>query len=515
MKPKMKNYCNLKPAVFLSATFLSWMPSPGTASQPENPACDLSEKKMNVLFIAIDDLRPELNCYGNSRVISPNIDRLASQGLLFEQAHCQQAICAPSRASMLTSLRPDFTGVHNLGTHFRKTVPDVVTLPQHFKNHGYHTQAIGKIYHGSFEVLARNHKDPQSWSVPDWLPEPRYYYTQEGIRIAREMFSRSNAVKNGAPIDDWVNHFVRGLTTEAPEVHDTVLQDGQIANRAIEALRNIHGKSFFLAVGFLKPHIPFITPKKYWDLYNRDEIPVAENRNRPENSPDIAFPPQTEMIDYYDIDDEWNISEEKARELIHGYYACVSYVDAQIGRLVKELEQLNLIENTIIVIWGDHGWKLGEYNSWSKLTNFDLDTRAPLIISSPGHKHAGSKTQSIVEFIDIYPTLSELCNLPVPEHCQGVSMIPLFENPGHKLKEAAYSQYPRQQREIMGYTMRTEKYRYTEWIKNDTVFERELYDHQVDQGESRNLEGDANYRQLIPELSLMLKKGRNTNKGTN
>jgi iduronate 2-sulfatase len=480
----------------------------GMGSQRDNPPDNSPHEKMNVLFIAIDDLRPELNCYGNSMVISPNIDKLAGQGMLFERAYCQQAICAPSRSSMLTGLRPDYTGVHNLGTHFRKKVPDVITLPQHFKNHGSHTQSTGKIFHGEFEVLAKNHKDPVSWSVPDWLPEPRYYYTQEGIQIAREMFSRSNAVKNGAPVDDWMHYFVRGLTTEAPEVHDTVLQDGQIANRAIEALKSIKGKPFFLAVGFLKPHIPFIAPKKYWDLYNPEDIKIPENKNRPDNAPDLAFAPQSEMVDYYDIDDEYNINDDKARTLIHGYYACVSYVDEQIGRVISELERLDLRKNTIIVIWSDHGYKLGEYNSWSKLTNFELDTRAPLIISVPDQKTAGKKTKSIVEFIDIYPTLSDLCGLPVPEHCQGVSLVPLLADPDLILKDAAYSQFPRQQKEIMGYTMKTDKYRYTEWLQNNTVLERELYDHQDDPREMKNIAHEAKHKQLITELSQMLQKGR-------
>jgi arylsulfatase A-like enzyme len=481
---------------------------------PDKLIHDPSDRKMNVLFIAVDDLRPELHCYGNKQIISPNIDKLAEQGLLFERAYCQQSLCAPSRASLLTGLRPDATGVCDLSTHFRKKVPDVVTIPQHFKNHGYHSQSIGKIYHGSFEILSRNHNDPKSWSVPEWWPGPRYYYTPEGVRVAREVYSKSRR-RGDAPVDNWVNCFVRGLATEAPDVPDNVPCDGQTTEKAIQTLRQIKDKPFFLGVGFLKPHIPFVAPKKYWDLYKREDIRLARNRTRPKNTPDMAFPEGTEMRSYYDIPDEKNVSDEKARTLIHGYYACVSYVDAQVGLVIGELERLGLRENTIIILWGDHGWKLGEYNSWSKLTNFELDTRAPMIISVPGQKTAGEKTSSLVEFLDIYPTLSELCGLPIPKHCQGLSMVPLLDNPNRKFKDAAYSQFPRKEYGVMGYSMRTDRYRYAEWIKDGDVLEKELYDHQNDPQENRNVVNEPGNRQLIIKLSKMLRKGRNVDMGTN
>ena len=489
------------------ATMLSLL---GPQLLPGKPIYNSSGRKMNVLFIAVDDLRPELHCYGNKQIISPNIDKLAEQGLLFERAYCQQSLCAPSRASLLTGLRPDWTGVCDLSTHFRKKVPDVVTLPQHFKNHGYHSQAVGKIYHGSFEILSRHHSDRKSWSVPEWWPGPRYYYTPEGVRVAREVYSKSRR-RRGAPVDNWVNCFVRGLATEAPDVPDNVPCDGQTTEKAIEALQQIKDKPFFLGVGFLKPHIPFVAPKKYWDLYKREDIRLAKNRTRPQNTPDMAFPKGTEMRAYYDIPDEKNVSDEKARTLIHGYYACVSYVDAQVGRVIGELERLGLRENTIIILWGDHGWKLGEYNSWSKLTNFELDTRVPMIISVPGQKRTGEKTAALVEFLDIYPTLSELCELPIPKHCQGLSMVPLLENPNRKFKDAAYSQFPRKEYGVMGYSMRTDRYRYAEWIKDGKAIEKELYDHQNDPQENRNVISEPENRRLIKKLSQMLRKGRNVN----
>ena len=367
----------------------------------------LGKKRPNVLFIALDDLGPFLNCYGESQVISPNIDRLADTGMLFERAYCQQAICNGSRASLMTGLRPDSTGVFNLVQHFRDKVPEVVTLPEHFKNNGYHTQALGKLYHPGFMTRAQptspDLTDPQSWSVPAWRGTPPHYHTAEGIRVAREVFANSPKQRGGGPIDDWVKWNVRGFATEAPDVPDNELNDGLMTDLAIEVLRVLKRKQssegeegrqpFFLGVGFLKPHLPFVAPKRYWDLYDRNEIDLEEVDRPPKGAPPIALQVHWNGIRAQsDIPNQGYVSEEKLRELRHGYYACVSFVDFHVGRLLDELEQLDLDEETIVVLWGDHGYSLGHHSIWAKLTNFEHSTRSPLIIRVPG-KTCGLKNR--------------------------------------------------------------------------------------------------------------------------
>jgi len=465
-------------------------------------------RRPNVLFIAVDDLRPELGCFGKAHVKSPHIDRLAARGMVFRRAYCQQAVCSPSRTSLLTGLRPDSTRVYDLRTHFRKHVPDVVTLPQHFKAHGYHTQAFGKIYHGAFAKAysTRSLDDPPSWSVPAWLGAPRYYYTPKGVEVARKVFA-STAKKKGVPADDWVNHFVRGLATEAPDVPDSTLYDGQVADKAIEALRSLKGKPFFLAAGFLKPHLPFIAPKKYWDLYDRHAIRLADNPFAPKGAPRLALTNWGELRHYADMPKKGPVPDAKARELLHGYRACVSFTDAQIGRLLDELDRLGLRDSTIVVLWGDHGWKLGEHGMWCKHTNFETDANAPLILSAPGMKAAGKTTDALVEFVDIYPTLCELAGLPLPKHLEGSSAAPLLDKPDTPWKPAAFNQYPRGQ--VMGTSMRTDRWRYTEWRHRRTkkLVARELYDHRADPAENANVAGRPEHADTVTKLSGMLAAG--------
>ena len=465
-------------------------------------------RRPNVLFIAVDDLRPELACYGRAQVKSPNIDRLAQRGMLFLRAYCQQAICSPSRTSLLTGLRPDTSRIHGMRTHFRKNVPDVVTLPQHFKNHGYHTQAFGKIFHGAFQTAYIGSKldDPPSWSAPTWRGSPRYYFTPEGVEAARRAFAK-RAAKSGKPVEEWVDHFVRGLATEAPDVPDNVLYDGQLTDHAIAALRECKDRPFFLATGFLKPHLPFIAPKRYWDLYSRDEIGLAGNPFAPKGVPKLALTNWGELRHYSDMPKRGPVPDVDARRLVHGYYACVSFIDAQIGRLLGELDRLGLRDNTVVVLWGDHGWKLGEHRAWCKHTNFELDTRAPLIVSAPGAKAAGRSTNALTELVDVYPTLCELAGLPLPNHLDGTSAAPLLNAPDRPWKRAAFSQYPR--RGAMGYTMRTDAWRYTEWVNRRTkkMVARELYDHRGDPAENANVADRAEHADTIKNLSAMLHAG--------
>ena len=473
-------------------------------------------ERLNVLFIAVDDLRPELRCYGQKQVLSPNIDKLAADGLLFERAYCQLAVCAPSRTSLLTGMRPDTCKVWTIGPHFRQFVPDVVTLPQHFKKHGYHTQAMGKIYHGAFQTayMADRLDDPPSWSVPTWRGGPQYYFTPEGMRLAREVFRKKGPQRRGkAPAkpvdpDDWPQHFVRALPTEAPDVPDNVPYDGQLADQAVAALRErkAKGKPFFLAVGFLKPHLPFVAPKKYWDLYQRDDIRLADNPFAPQGAPKLALTNWGEMRYYTGVPDKGPVTDEQARELIHGYRACVSYIDAMIGEVVGELERLGLREKTVIILWGDHGWKLGEHGMWCKHTNFEWDTRVPMIVSAPSFR-GGLRTRALSEFVDIYPSLCELCGLPLPEHLEGSSFVPLMTQPDRPWKKAAFSQYGRGTR--MGYSMRTERWRYTRWQerKGGKVVAVELYDHVNDPEENVNVADRPENADVIRGLSAQLDAG--------
>ncbi|MCP5116600.1 MAG: sulfatase, partial [bacterium] len=377
----------------------------------------------NVLFIAVDDLRPQLGCYGDQRIVSPNIDKLASTGLRFNQAYCQQAVCAPSRISLLTGARPDTTRVWDLKTPLHTVWPDSLSLPHHFRDNGYESISLGKIYHHRGD-------DAEGWSQPDWHASGdwaggwRAYRDAEASRIANEN-------------DD------RGPAFEAPAVPDNTYPDGMVADKALEELRHLKDKPFFLAAGFVKPHLPFNAPKRYWDLYDPDAIKLPSQATWPEEAPEVALMNWGELRNYAGIPKQGPLDDDTARRLIHGYYACVSFMDAQVGRLLDELDSLGLRENTVVVLWGDHGWKLADYGAWCKHTNFEIDTHVPMILSTPGQANAGGSTDALVEFVDIYPTLAELCGLSIPDHCEGLSMAPLIDDPGRDWKAAAFSQYPR------------------------------------------------------------------------
>jgi arylsulfatase A-like enzyme len=406
---------------------------------------------LNVLFIASDDMRPELGCYGAKHIHSPNLDRLAARGTTFLHAYCQQAVCSPSRSSLMTGLRPDTIRIWDLSTHFRDNVPDVVTVSQHFKNHGYHAERLGKIYHTGHG----NRDDAVSWSRSTKHPSaPRY--GPEGSAHLRRLLTAAKA--QGIDLKD-NRRRPRGLPWEAPEVADNRLTDGMIADNAIRLLKELKDGPFFLAVGFLNPHLPFVAPKKYWDLYDPDSIRLANNPFAPQGAPSFAMTNWGELRKYYGIPAEGPLSDEQAQWMIHGYYAAISYVDAQVGRLLDALERLQLADKTIVVFWGDHGWKLGEHGGWCKHTNFELDVRVPLLISAPQQKRPGSTTHALVEFVDIYPTLCDLAGLPKPEALEGWSTAPLMDDPELPWKTAAFSQYPRSTdgKRLMGYSMRTDR----------------------------------------------------------
>jgi arylsulfatase A-like enzyme len=445
----------------------------------------------NVLFIAVDDLRPQLGCYGRQDIVSPAIDRLAAQGLLFERAYCQQAVCAPSRASLLTGLRPDSTRIYDLRTPVRTALPDVLTLPEHFKKNGYETLSIGKIYH-------HGNDDRQAWTVPPFRSSGKWkgrgYLTAEGQRHAAEFDRGTKGSKRGV-----------GPAYEAADVPDSAYPDGSNTEHAIRELERLKDKPFFMAMGYYKPHLPFNAPQRYWDLYKRGDIKLAANPFIPKNAPSYATTNWGELRAYHGIPQRGPCSEELARTLIHGYYACVSYTDALIGRLVGALERLGIRERTVIILWGDHGWKLGEHAGWCKHTNFELDTRVPMILSVPGMSTAGRRTKALTEYVDIYPTLCEACGLSVPEHLEGRSMMPLVKDPDRPWKTAAFSQYPRGK--VMGYSMRTARFRYTEWQDRTTgaVLARELYDHEKDPQENVNAAADPAYAGDVERLARKLK----------
>lgn len=451
-------------------------------------------ERSNVLFIAVDDMRVGLRCYGDSVVKSPNIDRLAKRGMLFERAYCQQAVCNPSRASLLTGLRPDTLGIWDLPTHFRQNKPDVVTLPQLFKKHGYHTQNIGKIFHNWRQDDYRG--DAVSWSVPAEMQ-----YATHG--------SDQAIVKGKLPPD------LSGVPrTEIRDVPDDAYFDGRIANKATAALKQLKDRPFFLAVGFWKPHSPFNAPKKYWDLYQREEIDPPVNPKPPTNVPPLAMHDSREILRGFLKRPGGRPTTEEVLALRHGYYAATSYVDAQVGKVLRELDRLGLREKTIVVFWSDHGFHLGEHGLWAKTSNFELDAHVPMIIDVPNQK-GGRRSDALVELLDLYPTLADLCNLPAPRELEGISLRPVLDDPTARVKSAAITQHPRpayfsakEPLQAMGYSMRTDRYRYTEWrsVKGGRILARELYDHANDPRETVNLAGQAKYAATIAKLSAQLAK---------
>jgi arylsulfatase A-like enzyme len=465
-------------------------------------------ERPNILFIAVDDLRPEFGAYGASYIKSPNLDRIAKAGITFNRAYCQQAVCSPTRSSLMTGTRPDTTKVWDLETHFRTALPNVVTLGQHFKQHGYFVQGMGKIYHGGFD-------DAPTWSVPWQTPRASGTYARpENIALTqRETPAPAETTGKGKRAAKKAAKGPRGPAFESADVPDNTYLDGKVAELAVSTLRDISRKSepFFLAVGFVKPHLPFVSPKKYWDLYDPAKIALAPNKFRPKDAPEYAIGPGGELRSYHGIPAD-SIPDDLARQLKHGYYAAISYMDAQVGKVLDELERLGLREKTIVILWGDHGWKLGEHDAWCKHTNCENDTNAPLLLSVPGMKHRGVRTDALVEFVDIYPTLSELAGLPLPGHLEGRSFKPLLDDPKRPWKTAAFSQYPRGNagQSLMGYSMRTERYRFTVWVhRNDhsKVDAIELYDHQVDPQENANIAKRIENKALVEKLMTQWRAG--------
>ncbi len=452
-------------------------------------------KKPNILMFAIDDLRPELKCYGARHIHSPNIDKLADEGFLFNRAYCQVAVCGASRASLLSGSRPEISQVWNYFTPMREKQPNVLSLPQHFRQNGYWTISLGKIYH------ARNDDFPQGWSEQPWKPKGPQYYTQKSKDASTE-HPRQKGRMMGPSIENG---------GDAP---DNAYGDGKVADEAVVRLTDFSKtpeKPFFLAVGFSKPHLPFVAPGKYWDLYKRDEIAIPIRKNA-KNSPKYAHSGWGELKSYTDIDAKTDaLDDAKTRELIHGYYASVSYMDRNVGHVLGALEKLGLKDNTIVILWGDHGWYLGDFGDWCKHTNEEIATRVPMIIRVPDKK-GGKKTDALSEFVDIYPTLCELSDLPVPKHCHGHSFKPLINDPTIEWKQAAFSQYEKRdgsrRMSLRGTSVRTKNWRYTEWRdkKTNKIDAVELYDLQKDPGATVSVHGNPENVTVLKRHAELAKK---------
>ncbi len=440
--------------------------------------------KPNVLFLMADDFRPELASYG-SAAITPNLDRLANRGMQFDHAYCQQAVCNPSRSSLLTGLRPDRLRIWNNSTHFRELNPSVVTIPQWFLQNGYVTRCTGKIFHNWH---TKEQGDRRSWSAPEFL-----HYANHGDdapQVEGELPPNLSTAN--------LRNYGNGPLCECRDVPDEAYYDGRVATEGVKVIAEIKDQPFFLAVGFWKPHAPFNAPKKYWDLYQREQLPPLRGE-RPEGAPELAFHASTEVLGAGA--NKVTPSPAQAAEWRHGYYANVSYLDAQLGRVLDALEEQGLAEKTIIVFFSDHGYHLGEHTLWGKTSTFEYDARVPMLFSGQGIQ-AGVRTNSLAELTDLFPTLVELCGLSTPGGLDGRSLVPVLRDPTATVHEGAFSQHPRPayyDREpsgtptAMGYSVRTQQVRYTEWRdwKSGEVVAQELYDHQTDPQELRNAVGDA------------------------
>ncbi len=496
MNKKLVNFIS-KISILSLVQSLQSQPTDSTKETKSDTA--IPRRKMNVLFIAVDDLRPQLNCYGKTEIISPNIDRIASEGVLFKRAYCMQAICAPSRASLLAGARPDTTKIYDLDTPLRKSLPDVLSLPQHFKNNDYTTISVGKIYHHPKDDLVGWSEEPYRSTGP-WAGAG--YLNKDTIETLKNI----KPEKGKKP--------PKGPAFEHEDVLDNAYPDGKNVEYAISKLRELkkNNKLFFFAMGFHKPHLPFISPKKYWDMYSYDNVKLSPNPFLPKNAPTFSFcKPTCEIGSYNNIPAETPFTESLQKDIIRSYYSCVTYTDTQIGLLLKEVEDLGLKNDTIVILWGDHGWKLGDHGCWGKHTNYEIDTNAPLIISVHGMKNKNVKLDALVEFIDIYPTLCELTTLEIPKHTEGVSFVPLLDNPQLNWKRMAISQYPKQN--YMGYSMKVDNYRYIEWREKSTdeVKVCELYDHKNDPLENNNIAGEKKSKDVIERLSKMLAEGYKNN----
>jgi uncharacterized sulfatase len=461
-------------------------------------------EKPNVLLLVSDDCRAVQHCYGEP-TITPNIDRLAARGLLFEHAYCQYPLCNPSRVSFLTGRRPDNSQCYTNQANFRDSIPDTVTLPQLFKNNGYFVARIGKMYHYGVpnDIGTNGMDDPASWEK---VINPRGRDCDDADKIFSIVTGEKAKVAVGK------RNYGATLSWLAAEGDDSEQTDGKISREACRLLRENKEKPFFLGVGFFRPHTPYVSPKSYFDLYPADHIALAKDP-----ADDRATKPPTALTVF---PPNYGMDEVQQRVVRQAYYASVSFMDAQVGVVLKELEQLNLADKTVVVFISDHGYHLGEHGMWQKMSLYEEAARVPMIISAPGMKTAGKQTQRLAELVDLYPTLADLCNLPAPRECEGISLKPLLEDPNLPWKKGAFTQVrhgikgegradkPKpgsQDQACMGRSVRSERYRYTEW--GDGQHGIELYDQENDPHEWKNLAKDPASATVLAQMQKLLHDG--------
>jgi uncharacterized sulfatase len=435
--------------------------------------------QLNVLFIAVDDMNNDLGCYGNPLVKSPNIDRLAGRGVRFDRAYCQFPLCSPSRTSLMTGLRPDTTQVYDLRKHFREVLPDVVTLPQLFMRNGWFAARVGKIYHygNPGDIGTPGLDDPASWNV---AINPRGRDKDEEDQIINHTPNRG------------LGSSLSFLRAEGADEEQT---DGKVATEVIKLMEANKDKPFFIAAGFYRPHCPYIAPKKYFDLY-----PIEHIHMPPGPFPEAKAAPPASLSSTTPW--PWlGVNEQQAREAKQAYYATISFVDAQVGRLLDALDRLKLSDRTAIVFWSDHGYHKGEHGLWKKQSLWEGSARAPLIVAAPGLKGNGRASPRTVEFVDIYPTLADLAGLKPPANLAGKSLVPLLNDPQAAWDKPAFTQVWRGR--FAGHSVRTERWRYTEW--DDGKEGVQLYDMQNDPGELNNLANDPQHAEVLAGLKAMIK----------
>jgi iduronate 2-sulfatase len=465
------------------------------------PLFTAQAERPNVLLILVDDLKPALGCYGDSAARTPNIDRLAARGMRFDLAYCNQAVCAPSRFTLMLGSHSTSTGLYSLGSSLRQILPEAVTMPQHFAKHGgYRTESIGKVLH----IGHGNEGDPMSFSVPHFKDKVIEYLDPESTNGGQ--LTREEALFTNQKLSE-IKSLPRGAAFESPDVTDEAYADGRVAAETISRLqaaqqrRKQDGTPFFIATGFVRPHLPFSAPKKYWDMHDPQKLPMPTFEDHPAGSPQVAHKRGGE-IDAY--------TPATTQQLIHGYYAGTSFVDAQIGKVIDELDRLGLAGNTIIVLWGDHGFHLGDHGIWTKHTNYEQANRIPILISAPGITQPNSSTRQLAESVDIFPTLAELAQLPAPSGPQsidGLSLVPVLKDSNARVRDHAFHCFPKQ---TLGRAIRTERYRLVEWKMPSAPpesAELELYDYQTDPLETQNLAADQ--PKVLDQLRAILAKHPN------
>ncbi|MFK7768541.1 MAG: sulfatase [Mariniblastus sp.] len=463
-----------------------------------------TSEKPNVLLILVDDLKPALGCYGDAAALTPNIDSLAKRGIRFDLAYCNQAVCAPSRFTLMLGSFSTSTGLYGLGSQLRNVMPDAVTMPQYFAKHGYRTESLGKVFH----IGHGNNGDPDSFQVDHFADKVIEYLEPEstdGGKLTREeaYFTNQQLGK--------IRSLPRGAAFESPAADDDDYADGRVANETVvrleaaKARREKDGTPFFICAGFVRPHLPFSAPKKYWDLFDPTKLPQPVNAQPPVDAPGVAGKRGGEIKAYFPVPEAGEIDAELQQKLIHGYYASTSFVDAQIGKVMDALDRLELSKNTIVVLWGDHGFHLGDLGIWTKHTNYEQANRIPILITAPNVTKPGTSTKQLTSSVDIFPTLAEIAGLPapiVPQSIDGKSLVSVLNNPDARVRDHAFHAFPKKK---MGLAIRTERYRLVLWrnlAAPKATPEIELYDYVEDPHETKN--HAATNPEIVKQLTAML-----------